>query len=155
MVRTAATAIQRIRTFTAVSWLRREMLPLPDRCFRSPHRSNARFSHGVLIRPGDVLIDARCFFRRRIASLCYHQSQSEFFLTPYAPGNIRNLLSVMFGLAFSFTEAGRKRVPIVTPDRFFKRFPIEGLALQATGSERSPHFFQEYFSDDARVRIIA
>jgi N-acetylglucosamine malate deacetylase 2 len=105
-------------------------------------------------QPSDVLIDARCFFRRRIASLCYHQSQSEFFLTPYIPRNLRNLLSVMFGLAFSFTEAGRKRVPIMTPDRFFKRFPVEGLALQATSGERRPNFFQEHFSNDPRVRII-
>jgi LmbE family N-acetylglucosaminyl deacetylase len=106
-------------------------------------------------QPSDVLVDARRYLRQRSASLCYHQSQSEFFLTPYAPRNIRNFLSVLFGLTFSFSETGRKRVPIVTPTRFFKRFPFEGLALHPIRGKKRPHFFQEHFNDDPCVRIIA
>lgn len=104
--------------------------------------------------PSDVLIDARGFLRRRVASLCYHQTQSEFFLTPYAPRTIRKILSAVFGLVFAFTEAGRKRVPIATPSRFYRRFPTEGLVLQMAASDRRPHFFVENFGDDARVRFV-
>lgn len=101
----------------------------------------------------DVLIDARSFLRRRVASLCYHQTQSEFFLRPYFPRTVRTTLSALYGLVFAFTEGGRKRVPIMTPNRFFKRFPVEGLALQVAG-RRQPHFFLEQFRDDPRVRIV-
>jgi LmbE family N-acetylglucosaminyl deacetylase len=104
-------------------------------------------------QPSTVLVDVRGFLRRRIASLCYHQTQSEFFLRPYVPRTFRKVLSVMFGLAFAFTEPGRRRVPIVTPKRFFQRFPTEGLVLQMACSNGRPHFFQEYFGNDPRVRF--
>ena len=104
-------------------------------------------------QPSNVLIDARGFLRRRVASLCYHQTQSEFFLRPYVPRSFRKVLSVMFGLTFAFTELGRRRVPIVTPRRFFQRFPTEGLVLQMAASDGGPHFFQEYFGNAPRVRF--
>ncbi len=104
-------------------------------------------------QPSNVLIDARCFLRRRIASLCYHQTQSEFFLKPDKPRTINEVWSATFGLTFGFTEAGRKCIPIVTATRFFQKFPTEGLVLQMAANERS-HFFQEHFGNDARVRFV-
>ncbi len=104
-------------------------------------------------QPSNVLIDARCFLRRRIASLSYHQTQSEFFLRPDKPRTIREVWSAMFGVTFSFAEAGRKCIPIVTPTRFFKKFSTEGLVLQMAASDGQPHFFQEHFGNDARVRF--
>ncbi len=100
----------------------------------------------------DVIIDVRGFLRRRAASLSYHQSQIDFFLQPYFPRTLRKGLSALFGFAFIFTEAGRKRVPIATAERFFKRFPQEGLVLRK-GPEGRLHFFQEHFKNDIRVKI--
>jgi LmbE family N-acetylglucosaminyl deacetylase len=100
-----------------------------------------------------VLIDARPFLRRRIASLSHHQSQIDFFVQPHAPRTLRKLLSALFGFLCSTTEAGRKRVPIGTPRRFFAKFPTEGLALQRVPEGR-PHFFVERFSNDPRVKVV-
>jgi N-acetylglucosamine malate deacetylase 2 len=105
-------------------------------------------------QPSNVLIDARGFLRRRVASLCYHQTQLEFFVRPSVPHTVRKVISASFGLTFAFTETGRKRVPIVTPTRFFQRLPIEGLVLQMVASDGSPHFFQEHFGNDPRVRFV-
>jgi hypothetical protein len=102
--------------------------------------------------PSTVLIDASDFLRRRSASLSYHQSQSEFFLSPYFPHTFRKLLSALFGFALAFTVAGRKRVVIATPARFFKRYPIEGLVLRQAPADGRRHFFLERFANDRRVR---
>jgi LmbE family N-acetylglucosaminyl deacetylase len=100
----------------------------------------------------DVLIDVRRFRRRREASLSYHQSANEFFLAPSFPNTLRQCLSALFGLICFFTPFGRQRIPIVTPARFFKRFPIEGLALQqAPGG--GPHFFRQHFATAREVRL--
>jgi LmbE family N-acetylglucosaminyl deacetylase len=104
-------------------------------------------------QPSDVLIDARGFLERRAASLGYHQSQHSYFLQPRFPRTPRKVASALFGFAFAFTAAGRKRVPIGTPARFFRKFPTEGLALQRAPAAGRPHFFREHFQDDHRVRI--
>jgi LmbE family N-acetylglucosaminyl deacetylase len=103
--------------------------------------------------PGGVRIDARGFAARRAASLASHRSQEDYFLRPYFPRNLRKLLSALFGYAFAFTVAGRKRVPIATHERFFKRFPVEGLVLQRAPSGGARHFFLEHFAHDHRVQI--
>jgi LmbE family N-acetylglucosaminyl deacetylase len=100
----------------------------------------------------DVLVDGRSFLRRRIASLCYHQSAIEFFLAPWFPRTLRAALSALAGFALAFAEAGRKRIPIVTPARYFRRCPIEGLVLRRSGSATG-HFFMEHYADDPRVRL--
>ncbi|THD77674.1 MAG: hypothetical protein E7812_13005 [Phenylobacterium sp.] len=100
-----------------------------------------------------VRIDARAFQARRVASLSCHRSQRDYFLQPYFPRTGRKRLSALFGYALAFTAAGRKRVPIATPERFFDRFPTEGLALQQTPADGRPHFFLECFADDHRVQI--
>src|SRR4029077_12433764 len=76
-------------------------------------------------QPSDVLVDARTFLSRRAASLSYHQTQVAYFVRPHFPRGVRKLASALFGFAFSFTVAGRKRLPIVTPTRFFRKFPTE------------------------------
>ena len=101
----------------------------------------------------DVWVDARSFLNRRAASLGYHQTQISYFVQPHFPRSIRKLASAAFGYAFSFTAAGRKRVPIGTARRFFQKFPTEGLALQKGPNGGRPHFFLEYFAHDHRVRI--
>lgn len=104
-------------------------------------------------QPSDVVVDARTFLRRRAASLSYHQSQVDFFLQPYFPRSMRKYLSALFGFTFAFTEAGRKRVPIATATRFFRRFPAEGLVLQKAPDGGRPHFFLEHYANDHRVQI--
>jgi hypothetical protein len=102
-----------------------------------------------------VLIEVHGFLRRRVASLSYHQSQSEFFLSPSFPRTFRNLLSLVFGFAFTFTVAGRKRVLIATPTRFFKKYAVEGLVLQKAPDAGRSHFFLRHFANDHGVQIIA
>jgi LmbE family N-acetylglucosaminyl deacetylase len=104
-------------------------------------------------QPSDVITDVRGFLRRRAASLAHHQSQIDFFLQPYFPGSFRKYLSACFGYAFFFTAAGRKRMPIATPARFFVRFPVEGLALQKKPDPPNEHFFIKYYRNDPRVSI--
>jgi LmbE family N-acetylglucosaminyl deacetylase len=104
-------------------------------------------------QPSDVNIDVRDFLRRRSASLGYHQSQIDYFLQPYYPASLRKYLSACFGYTFFFTDAGRKRIPIATPSRFFARFPIEGLAMQKGPALPHPHFFLAHYRDDPRVTI--
>ena len=104
-------------------------------------------------QPSDVWVDARSFLNRRAASLGYHQTQSSYFLQPYFPRSMRKFASAAFGYAFSFTAAGRKRVPIGSARRFFQKFPMEGLVLQKAPDGGRPHFFLEYFANDNRVRI--
>jgi LmbE family N-acetylglucosaminyl deacetylase len=103
-------------------------------------------------QPSDVLIDARAFLRRRAASLSYHQTQLAYFVQPHFPRTVRKLASALFGFTFAFTVAGRKRVPIVTPARFFRKFPIEGLVLQKAPNAGRPHFFMEHYLNDHRVQ---
>jgi len=103
----------------------------------------------------DVLIDARGFDARRIASLACHHSQLDFFLQPYQPGTLRKRLSASFGRLFAFTESGRKRVTIASPGRFFSHLPFEGLTLQRSPTDGGPHFFQTRFAHDHRVSIVA
>jgi len=104
-------------------------------------------------RPSDVTVDVRAFLRRRSASLSYHQSEIDFFLQPYFPRSLRKFLSACFGYLFFFTTAGRRRVPIATPSRFFKRFPVEGLMLQKSPEPPYLHFFIEHYQNDPRVTI--
>ena len=104
-------------------------------------------------QPGDVLVDARTFLPRRAASLSYHQTQVAYFVQPNFPRSVRKLASAIFGLAFSFTVAGRKRVPIATPTRFFRKFPTEGLVLQKGPDAGRAHFFLEHYLNDYRVQI--
>jgi LmbE family N-acetylglucosaminyl deacetylase len=101
----------------------------------------------------DVRVDARSFLDRRAASLACHETQADYFLQPYFPRSLRKRLSALFGYAFAFTAAGRKRVPIATPARFFGRFPIEGLSLQKAPAPDAPRFFPARFGDDHRVQI--
>jgi LmbE family N-acetylglucosaminyl deacetylase len=104
-------------------------------------------------QPSDVSVDVRGFLKRRAASLGYHQTQISYFVQPAFPRTIRKLASAAFGYAFSVTAAGRKRVPIGSPRRFFQKFPTEGLVLQKAPNDGRPHFFLEYFANDHRVRI--
>ena len=104
-------------------------------------------------QPSDVLVDARTFLPRRAASLSYHQTQVAYFVQPHFPRSVRRLASAIFGVAFSFTVAGRKRVPIATPTRFFRRFATEGLVLQKAPDAGRAHFFREHYLNDHRVRI--
>ena len=104
-------------------------------------------------QPSDVVVDARGFLSRRAASLSYHQTQVAYFVQPHFPRSVRKLVSALFGFAFAFTEAGRKRVPIATPTRFFRKFPTEGLVLQKASAAGRAHFFREHFSNDDRVQI--
>jgi hypothetical protein len=102
----------------------------------------------------DVLIDARPFLDSRARSLELHHSQADFFLQPHFPRSLRKLLSAAFGYLFMSTEAGRKRIPIGTPRRFFERFPIEVLMLQRAPFGRAD-FFSEHFAADPRVTTLA
>jgi len=104
-------------------------------------------------QPSDVVVDARGFLSRRAASLSYHQTQAAYFVQPHFPRSVRKLASALFGFAFAFTEAGRRRVPIATPTRFFRKFPTEGLVLQKAPPAGRAHFFLEHYSNDDRVQI--
>jgi N-acetylglucosamine malate deacetylase 2 len=104
-------------------------------------------------QPSDVVVDARGFLSRRAASLSYHQTQVLYFVQPHVPRSVRKFASALFGFAFAFTEAGRRRVPIATPNRFFRKFPTEGLVLQKAPDAERAHFFREHFSNDDRVQI--
>jgi len=50
---------------------------------------------------------------------------------------IRNVASALFGYSLYWMEEGHKRIPIATPERFFRRFPTDGLALQHAPFERA------------------
>ncbi len=104
-------------------------------------------------QPSDVVVDAQTFLSRRAASLSYHQTQVAYFVQPFFPRSIRKLASAAFGFTFFFTVAGRKRVPIATPTRFFRKFPREGLVLQKAPGAGRAHFFQEHYLNDDRVQI--
>lgn len=104
--------------------------------------------------PSNILIDARDFVDRRSASIAQHKSQADYFLKPRLPRSLRAVLSAIFGYAFAFTEAGRKRIPIGTVERYVRRFPTEGLVLQKAPGSGIPHFFEAHFADDHRVRIL-
>ena len=104
-------------------------------------------------QPADVLVDARRFLSRRAASLSHHQTQLAYFMQPHFPRSLRKIASALFGFAFAFTEAGRKRVPIATPMRFFRKFPTEGLVLRKAPDAGRAHFFREHFSHDDRIQI--
>lgn len=104
-------------------------------------------------QPSDVVVDARGFLSRRAASLSYHQTQVAYFVQPHFPRRVRKFASALFGFAFAFTEAGRKRVPIATPTRFFRKFPREGLVLQKAPDAGRAHFFLEHCLNDDRVQI--
>jgi N-acetylglucosamine malate deacetylase 2 len=103
-------------------------------------------------QPSDVLIDARDFLHCRAASLSYHQTQISYFVQPHFPRTVRKFASALFGFAFAFTVDGRKRVPIETPTRFFRKFPVEGLVLQRAPNSSRPHLFLEHYVNDHRVR---
>ena len=104
-------------------------------------------------QPSDVCIDVRRFLKIRAASLSYHQSQIDYFLQPYFPNNLKRLTSAVFGYLFIMFIVGRKRVPIGTSRRFFKKFPIEGLAWHRTQTSERPHFFDKEFNSDPRIKI--
>lgn len=106
-------------------------------------------------QPSDVRIDGRPFLARRMSSLSYHQSEIQFFLSPYAPRTLRNHLSAAFGMMFPFLEAGRKRKTVGATKTFFRRFPFEGLVLQRPPPGGGRHFFAERFAGDPRVRLLS
>jgi hypothetical protein len=47
----------------------------------------------------------------------------------------RKVASALFGWSLYWMEEGRKRIPIARPERFFRRFPTESLALHCAPSE--------------------
>lgn len=104
--------------------------------------------------PSDVLIDASGFLDRRAASLSYHQSQLGYFLQPFRK-TMRGYLSALYGYVFHFTPEGRRRIPITSAVRFFRRYPVEGLVLQQGASEHRSTIFFERLSEDQRVKIVA
>lgn len=118
-------------------------------CARPPHP----FFSWHFDQPADVVVDARRFRARRAASLGYHRSQIDYFLQPYFPGSVRKLLSALCGYSLSWTEFGRKRVPVATPERFFDRFRLEGLALQLAPRTGEPHFFATHYVDRNEIQI--
>jgi LmbE family N-acetylglucosaminyl deacetylase len=105
-------------------------------------------------QPSHVRIDARRYLRRRAAALSCHRSQADQLLQPRFPATPRKWLSALAGYLLAATEFGRKRIPIVTPSRFFRRFPVEGLVLHQAPDAERPHFFREHFQDDRRVQIV-
>jgi N-acetylglucosamine malate deacetylase 2 len=105
--------------------------------------------------PSDVVIDASGFLHRRAVSLGYHQSQLGFFLQPYFPATLRDLRSTLLGYMLWFTPFGKKRIPVATTRRFFKRYPAEGLVLQKASDKRGSTYFLERFSDDVRIKVIS
>jgi LmbE family N-acetylglucosaminyl deacetylase len=118
-------------------------------CARPPHS----YLSWYFDRSADIVVDVRGYFHRRSASLGYHQSQSNFFLKPKFPRTPRKWLSALYGVAFCWTESGRKRIPVGSQARFIRLFPAEGLALQKNQAGGQPHFFLRHFSDEARVSI--
>lgn len=103
-------------------------------------------------QPSDLLFDVRHFIQRRCDSLSQHFSQLDYFTQPEMPKNIRKLLSAIFGYTFSMFEYGRKRVPIITPRRFFERFPFEGLVRQKVLADGEPDLFTEMFLHEDRAQ---
>jgi N-acetylglucosamine malate deacetylase 2 len=118
-------------------------------CARPPHP----FFTWHFDQPADIVIDARRFRERRAASLGSHRSQIDYFLRPYFPRNGRKVLSAICGYSLAWTDFGRKRVPIATPERFFDRFPLEGLALQRGPRTGEPHFFAKHYVDRNEIQI--
>jgi LmbE family N-acetylglucosaminyl deacetylase len=104
-------------------------------------------------QPSDVRVDARRFLGRRAAALACHGSQADYFLQPRFPRTPRKWLSALAGYLLGATEFGRKRIPIGTPRRFFRRFPVEGLVLHQAPARPRPHFFREHFRHDRRIQI--
>lgn len=104
-------------------------------------------------QPSDVLVDVRGNLMRRVASLSYHQSQANVFLHPSSPQNMRDYLRAALATMTYFSSWGRARLPIVTPRSFFRRFPVEGLALQKAPDHAKTHFFREHFLRDSRFRF--
>lgn len=102
-----------------------------------------------------VLVDGRGFLARRSASLSYHQSEAQFFLRPRFPRTLRQFVSAAFGIVAYLSETGRKRIPIATTERFFNKFPVEGLVLRRPPPGDVKHFFAKHFSEDKRVRLLA
>lgn len=118
-------------------------------------RTQKDFFTWHLDQKSDVLIDVRQFNVRRAVSLCYHQSQIEFFLAPRFPNTARKLVSAMIGYILGRTEYGRRRIPIGSAGRFFARVPNEGIVLQRGPRESRPHYFLENYATDKRVTIVA
>lgn len=118
-------------------------------CARPPHP----FLSWHFDQQADVIVDARRFRERRACSLGFHQSQIDYFLQPYFPRNLRKLLSALCGYSLSWTEFGRKRIPIATAKRFFNRFPLEGLALQLAPRTGEPHFFAKHYVGHNDIQI--
>jgi len=115
-------------------------------------KSQGAFFSWHFDQPSTICVDARNFDRRRAASLNYHQTQSEYFLSPYFPRTFRKTASALCGYAMAWTEWGRKRVPIGTAERFFMKYPVEGLVLQQPPAGGRPHFFLEQFPGDKRIQ---
>ena len=107
-----------------------------------------------LDRPSTVVVDVRSFLRIRMAAMSYHQTQICYFIQPPFPGSWKKYFSAVFGYVFCLFEVGRRRIPIATPRRFFKKYPQEGLALLQSPTDGRPHFFRQYFTLDTRIRFI-
>lgn len=131
-----------------------EQAPCEASVFSFCGQLKAAFFSWRFDEPSQVRVDGRGFTRRRAASLAYHQSELQFFLHPGWPRRLRHFASAMFGFMTPFLEIGRKRTPIGSIERFFKKFPYEGLVLQRAPGAGRPHFFAEHFSHDPRVRLL-
>ena len=105
-------------------------------------------------QPSDLLVDVREFVSRRAASLSYHQSQKDFFLKPIIPRTLRGGAGLLLGFGLSFSKRGRRRIPIVSAEGFFRRFPTEGLVLQRKPSATSEDFFRRHFEHDRRITHV-
>lgn len=99
----------------------------------------------------DIVVDVREFADRRAASLSCHHSQRDYFLQPHPPRSLRKLASALAGYLLGFSEWGRKRVPLGSAQRFFARYPFEGL-LALTPDRHGLSFFKRHFADDHRIQ---
>lgn len=107
-----------------------------------------------LDQPSDIIFDVRDVFIRRCDSLTQHYSQKDFFLQPYFPETLRKHLSAFTGYTLSTLSFGRKRIPIASAERFFERFPTEGLVRQRPAALGPSDRLVELFLNDDRVQLV-
>lgn len=124
-------------------------------CFSFCGATPGSFFSWHLDDPSTVIVDATQFLAQRSAALGYHQSQNDIFIQPHIPRSLRKFCSAAFGYVLIPFEVGRKRIPIGTPERFFSKYPREGLVLLTAPPSGGPHFFLKYYDNDPRVQSIA